>query len=107
MILLKHHKKLNLRIPDNVISLDLSEFDDRSFTIFSFSKVEGLEAKETVDTKIVDGTTRFVDKLVGSVVVVNARSYSPFHATIFWDLAHHLDIGQKIYVKLSIRLHFS
>ncbi|HGF0769475.1 TPA: hypothetical protein ACF7ZB_001788 [Kluyvera georgiana] len=98
MILLKHHKKLNLRIPDNVISLDLSEFDDRSFTIFSFSKVEGLEAKETVDTKIVDGTTRFVDKLVGSVVVVNARSYSPFHATIFWDLAHHLDIGQKIYV---------
>lgn len=97
-VLLMHHKALNLNVPKHYIEFDLDCVDRDKINIYSFSLIRGYRADNSIEKKFIDGTTRFIDKNENDTAIINARSFSPFYASIFWDLTHNLDVGRKLYV---------
>ncbi|HED1311395.1 TPA: hypothetical protein R4S08_005133 [Kluyvera ascorbata] len=98
VILLKHNKKLKLKSLDSSVGFDFDSISNDQLTIYTFSSLnEKLNKKVSKEIKV-DGTTRFTDKHQTDIGIVNFRSMSPFYANIIWDLAHHLEVGKKIFV---------
>lgn len=98
VILLKHNKKLKLKSLDSSVEFDFDSISNDQLTIYTFSSLnEKLNKKVSKEIKV-DGTTRFTDKHQTDIGIVNFRSMSPFYANIIWDLAHHLEVGKKIFV---------
>lgn len=76
--------------------LDLSFLPHKNdFLLFTASVLKNYTTKSNY---IVNGTTRYTREIESDVVLYNIKSTSPFYAQIFWDIAHSLQVGQKIYV---------
>ena len=98
VILLKHNKKLKLNSPDYLVEFDFDSISSDKITIYTFSSLScdlNIQLRKEIN---VDGTTRFTDKHQNDIGIVNFRSNSPFYANIIWDLAHHLQVGNKLFV---------
>lgn len=96
LIYLKHNKRLNLQKNDTYFDVD-SVFENLELVVYSFSKIKNTHQNK-IDTKDIDGTSRFVDKHDSNIAIINSQSFSPFSANIVWDLAHQLDIGNRMYL---------
>ncbi|EMU8736887.1 hypothetical protein [Escherichia coli] len=96
LIYLEHDKKLKLRERDIYFDVD-SVFENTELAVYSFSKIKN-NCKYKIDKKIIDGTSRFVDKHDFDIAIINSQSCSPFATNIVWDLTHQLDVGKRIYL---------
>lgn len=98
VIILKHNKKLKLKSFDYLMKFDFDNISNDPLTIYTFSSLNEKSNKKISKEIEIDGTTRFTDKHQTDIGIVNFRSMSPFYANIIWDLAHHLQVGKKIFV---------
>lgn len=77
-------------------SLDLSFLESNGKVTFLTScSFPNLSNKQRL---YINGTSRLTFELCNDVVLYNIRTTSPFYASIFWDVAHKLKVGNKIYV---------
>lgn len=77
-------------------NLDLSFIkDSEELTVISCAELTNYKEKEVA---YINATSRVKLAVRNDLFFYNVRSFSPFYSTIFWDLAHSLDVGKKIYV---------
>lgn len=96
IIELRSEKKLCYKITKVEEELDISFANNSAkVTLLTASELTSYTKKEV---KYVNATSRFFFEDDGDVVLYNIKSTSPFFAQIFWDVAHSLEVGSKIYV---------
>ena len=97
-ILLKHNKRLKNNHPAQRGDFDFDSIISERLKIYTFSPLNDFLQQKEKQTIIIDATTRFTDNDNSDVAIVDFQSSSPLYANIIWDLAHQLQIGNRIFV---------
>ncbi|MDQ1214268.1 hypothetical protein [Pantoea anthophila] len=96
IIELRSEKKLCYKITKVEEEVDTTfASSSAKVTLFTASELTSYTDKEV---KYVNATSRFFFEGDGDVILYNIKSTSPFFAHIFWDVAHTLTVGSKLYV---------
>ncbi|KDA94727.1 hypothetical protein [Pantoea agglomerans] len=96
IIELRSEKELGYKLTKVEEELDISFADSSAkVTLLTANEITSHTNKEV---KYVNATSRFFFEDDGDVILYNVKSASPFYAQIFWDVAHSIAIGSKLYV---------
>lgn len=96
IIELRSEKKLCYKQTKIEEELDLSFVNNtQKVTLLTTSELASYDKKEV---RYINATSRVFVEDDGDVILYNIKSTSPFFAQIFWDVAHSLVVGSKLYI---------
>ncbi|CQJ53829.1 Uncharacterised protein [Yersinia intermedia] len=90
----------DIKSPQSKEVVDLSSLRlEDDITVITFCKID---LPITTSIKKINATSRHYFDIDKNVLLLNIQSSSTLFSHILWDVAHHIDVGQVIYIKENI-----